>query len=74
MEPAGSFLKFLRRTKKALLDDGEDELHAYVRGSLYPYPVLYALLTAFGVSLRSRWTGSASYSSTPTASSARWAP
>jgi hypothetical protein len=59
MEPAGSFLKFLRRTKKALLDDGEDELHAYVRGPLYPRPVLYALLTVFGVSgmLTMDWFG-----------------
>ncbi|MCA1738008.1 MAG: hypothetical protein LC740_04005, partial [Actinobacteria bacterium] len=59
MEPAGSFLKFLRRTKKALLDDGEDELHAYVRGPLYPRPVLYALLTVFGASgmLTMDWVG-----------------
>ena len=29
---------------------GDDELHAYVRGPLYPRPILYALLALFGVS------------------------
>ena len=47
MEPAGRFLKILRRSSKTLLDDGEDELNAYVRGPLYPRPVLYALLVLF---------------------------
>ena len=51
MEPAGSFLKILRRSSKTLLDDGEDELNAYVRGPLYPRPVLYALLALFTVSV-----------------------
>lgn len=51
MEPAGSFLKILRRSSKTLLDDGEDELNAYVRGPLYPRPVLYALLALFAVSV-----------------------
>jgi uncharacterized membrane protein len=51
MEPAGSFLKILRRSSKTLLDDGEDELNAYVRGPLYPRPVLYALLAFFAVSV-----------------------
>ena len=36
-----------------------DQLHAYVRGPLYPHPVLYALLTVFGVSamLTADWFG-----------------
>ncbi|MDQ3922989.1 MAG: hypothetical protein M3309_03525 [Actinomycetota bacterium] len=51
MEPAGGFLKILRRSSKTLLDDGEDELNAYVRGPLYPRPVLYALLALFAVSV-----------------------
>jgi uncharacterized membrane protein len=51
MEPAGSFLKILRRSSKTLLDDGEDELNAYVRGPLYPRSVLYALLAFFAVSV-----------------------
>ena len=34
----------LRRVKR------DDELHAYVRGPLYPRPVFYALLALFGVS------------------------
>jgi hypothetical protein len=51
MEPAGRFLKILRRSSKTLLDDGEDELNAYVRGPLYPRPVLYALLALFAVSV-----------------------
>ena len=51
MEPVGSFLKILRRSPKTLLDDGEDELNAYVRGPLYPRPVLYALLALFAVSV-----------------------
>ncbi len=33
-----------------MFDDGEDELHAYVRGPLYSRPVLYALLIMFGIS------------------------
>jgi hypothetical protein len=51
MEPAGRFLKILRRSSKTLLDDGEDELNAYVRGPLYPRPVLYVLLALFAVSV-----------------------
>jgi hypothetical protein len=51
MEPAGCFLKILRRSSKTLLDDGEDELNAYVRGPLYPRPVLYALLALFAISV-----------------------
>lgn len=50
MKPAGSFSKSLRRAKKMLFDYGEDELHAYVRGPLYPRPILYALLIVFGIS------------------------
>ena len=41
----------LRRSSKTLLEDGEDELNAYVRGPLYPRPVLYALLALFAVSV-----------------------
>jgi len=43
----------LRRAKR------DDELHAYVRGSLYSRPVLYALLALFGVSamLSMDWFG-----------------
>ncbi len=37
----------LRSYVKALLAKREDELHAYVRGPLYPRPVLYALLGFF---------------------------
>ena len=44
-------MKILRRSSKTLLDDGEDELNAYVRGPLYPRPVLYALLALFAVSV-----------------------
>ncbi len=50
MKPASSFSKFPRRPKKTLFDDGEDELHVYVRGPLYSRPVLYALLIMFGIS------------------------
>ncbi len=64
-------MKILRRSSKTLLDDGEDELNAYVRGPLYPRPVLYALLALFAVSvmLTMDWFGLCS--STPTASSNR---
>ena len=59
MELAGSLLKLLRRSTKTVLDDGEDELNAYIRGPLYPRPVLYALLVLFGVSaiLSMDWFG-----------------
>jgi hypothetical protein len=59
MKPAGSLLRFLRRPKKGLFDHGEDELHAYVRGPLYPRPILYVLLGLFGVSamLTMDWFG-----------------
>ena len=40
-----------RRRAKGLLDDGDDELHAYARGPLWPRPVYLALVTVFGVSL-----------------------
>ena len=39
-----------RRYVNALLARRDDELNAYVRGPLYPRPVLYALLTLFGIS------------------------
>lgn len=51
MDPAGSFMKLTgRRAAKGPLDEAEDDLHAYVRGPLWPRPVLYALLAVFGVS------------------------
>ena len=39
-----------RRYVNALLARREDEINAYVRGPLYPRPVLYALLSFFGIS------------------------
>ena len=51
--------KILRSPPKKLLDPGEDELHAPVRGPLFSRPVLYTLLVAFGVSamLTADWFG-----------------
>ena len=48
-----------RRAAKGPLDEAQDELHAYVRGPLWPRPVLYALLAVFGVSvlLTADWFG-----------------
>lgn len=40
-----------RSPPKTLFNDGQDELHAYVRGPLFPKPVVYALLAVFGISL-----------------------
>jgi len=60
MDPAGSFMKLTgRRAAKGLLDEAQDELHAYVRGPLWPRPVLYALLAVFGISalLTADWFG-----------------
>jgi hypothetical protein len=60
MDPAGSFMKLTgRRAAKGPLDEAQDELHAYVRGPLWPRPVLYALLAVFGVSvlLTADWFG-----------------
>ena len=42
--------KLFKDPPKTLFDDGKDELHAYVRGQLFPRPVVYALLAIFGVS------------------------
>lgn len=50
MDLTGSLLRLLRRSSKTLRGDAEDELHAYVRGPLYPRPILYALLILFGSS------------------------
>ncbi len=49
----------LRSYVKALLAKREDELHAYVRGPLYPRPVLYALLGFFVIAamLTMDWFG-----------------
>jgi len=60
MDPAGCFMKLTgRRAAKGPLDEAQDELHAYVRGPLWPRPVLYALLAVFGVSalLTADWFG-----------------
>lgn len=48
-----------RRAAKRPLEVAEDDLHAYVRGPLWPRPVLYALLIVFGVSavLTADWFG-----------------
>ena len=48
-----------RRAVRDPLDEAQDELHAYVRGPLWPRPVLYALLAVFGVSalLTADWFG-----------------
>ena len=49
-----------RRAAKGPLDEAQDDLlHAYVRGPLWPRPVLYALLAVFGVSamLTADWFG-----------------
>ncbi len=47
------------RAAKGPLDEAQDELHAYVRGPLWPRPVLYSLLAVFGVSalLTADWFG-----------------
>lgn len=48
-----------RRVAKGPPDEAQDELHAYVRGPLWPRPVLHALLAVFGVSalLTADWFG-----------------
>ncbi len=63
MKPSGKFpksrSKLLRSPARTLFDDGEDELHAYVRGPLYPRSILYVLLALFGISamLTMDWFG-----------------
>lgn len=42
--------KLFKDPPKTLFDDGEDELHSYIRGPLFPSPVVYVLLAVFGVS------------------------
>ena len=42
--------KIFKGPPKTLFEDGEDELHAYVRGPLFPRPMVYALLAVFGLS------------------------
>ncbi|CAN5523318.1 hypothetical protein BH24ACT22_BH24ACT22_17420 [soil metagenome] len=42
--------KLFKNPPKTLFDDGEDELHAYIRGPLFSRPIVYALLAIFGVS------------------------
>ena len=55
MKPSEKFPKshpkLFRGPARTLLDDREDELHAYVRGPLYPRSILYALLVLFGISV-----------------------
>ncbi len=49
-----------RRAAQGPLEETQDDLlHAYVRGPLWPRPVLYALLAVFGVSalLTADWFG-----------------
>jgi hypothetical protein len=46
----GKKLAALCRRIKPRASKRDDELHAYVRGPLYPRPILYALLALFGVS------------------------
>lgn len=43
--------KLFKDPPKTLFDDGEDELHSYIRGPLLPRRVVYALLAVFGASL-----------------------
>ena len=50
-EPKSRLPKLFRDPPKTLFDDREDELHAYIRGPLFPRPILYALLAIFGISL-----------------------
>jgi hypothetical protein len=51
MRKTKTFLpKLFKDPPKTLFDDGEDELHAYIRGPIFPRPVVYALLGVFGVS------------------------
>jgi hypothetical protein len=38
--------KLFKDPPKTLFDDGEDELHAYIRSPLFSRPVVYALLEA----------------------------
>lgn len=42
--------KLFKDPPRTLFDDGEDDLHSYIRGPLFPRIVVYALLTIFGVS------------------------
>lgn len=51
--------KLFRGPARTLFDGREDELHAYVRGPLYPRSILYALLALFGISamLTMDWFG-----------------
>ncbi len=49
MNPAKELAALWRRIKPRRVER-DDELHAYVRGPLYPRPVFYALLALFGVS------------------------
>ena len=59
MNLTGSLLRLLRRSSKTLREGAEDELHAYIRGPLYPRAILYTLLILFGSSamLATDWFG-----------------
>ncbi len=55
MKPSRKLLesraKLLRRPSRMRFKNGDDGLHAYVRGPLYSRPLLYALLSLFGLSV-----------------------
>jgi hypothetical protein len=59
MDSGNRRFRLFRRPPKKLLETREDELHAYIRGPLFPRPVLYTLLAAFGVAvmLTADWFG-----------------
>ncbi len=59
MDPGNRRIGLFRSPPKKLLDSEEDELHAYVRGPLFPRKVLYVLLGFFGVAvmLTADWFG-----------------
>lgn len=48
-EPRNRLPKLFKDPPKTLFDDGEDDLHAYIRGPLFPRSVVYALLVVFGI-------------------------
>ena len=59
MDSGNHRTRLFRSPPKKLLDPEEDDLHAYIRGPLFPRKVLYALLGFFGVAvmLTADWFG-----------------